>query len=122
MIKMYELYLEKKKESKEKVYLFKSGIFYIFIADDAINISKIMPLKITKLTSNIVKCGFPISQLDRYKEIFDNLKLNIEIVEDVIKNVSSEEIINKIRSIDINKITPIKALNVLEDLKDMVNG
>ena len=33
-------YLELKKENDDKLYLFKSGLFYVFLEDDALKISK----------------------------------------------------------------------------------
>ncbi len=35
MSKMYQRYLEFKKINPNQIYLFKSGIFYLFLADDA---------------------------------------------------------------------------------------
>ena len=37
MSKMYQRYLEFKKINPNQIYLFKSGIFYLFLADDAKN-------------------------------------------------------------------------------------
>ena len=81
MSKLYTMYLEKKNIDKDKYYLFECGMFYIFIDDDAYKISKYVPFKITKLNENIVKCGFPKNSLEKYLSIFDNLKLDIEIID-----------------------------------------
>ena len=48
MGRLYLKYLKKKDENREKYYLFKSGIFYIFIDEDAIRISKIVPFNLIK--------------------------------------------------------------------------
>ena len=45
---MGRLYLKYLNENRDKYYLFKSGIFYIFIDVDAIRISKIVPFNLIK--------------------------------------------------------------------------
>ena len=42
MSKIYNKYLELKEENNEKMYLFKSGRFYIFLADDCDKINEYM--------------------------------------------------------------------------------
>ena len=67
MSKLYDVYSYLKKSSNEDnvLYLFKSGIFLLFIDKDAIIASDILGLKLTNLTNNIVKCGFPaITNID----------------------------------------------------------
>ena len=54
MSKLYLEYKRKKDENKDKYYLFKSGLFYIFIDEDAKKINKITPLNITNLNNDIV--------------------------------------------------------------------
>ena len=127
MSKLYLEYLKKKKENNDKYYLFKSGLFYIFIDEDAKKITKITPLNITNLNNDIVKCGFPSNSLDKYLTIFKNLGLDVEIVGDIEnKNIItnkdiSTKIIKKIKSININTLTPVKALNILNELKGLIN-
>ena len=119
MSKLYDKYLKLKKENSSKMYLFECGKFYIFIDNDAININKITTLKLTNLTSDIVKCGFPSNSLNKYVEIFNNLNLDIEVINKEKKDIDS--IISKIKNIDINKITPIESLNILKDLSEYIN-
>ena len=69
MGKLYIEYLKRKKEDCNKYYLFKSGLFYIFIDEDAKEISKITSLNITSLNNDIVKCGFPSNSLNKYLRI-----------------------------------------------------
>lgn len=123
MSKLYAKYLEKKKENKDKYYLFKSGMFYIFLSEDAINISKITTLNISNLNSEIVKCGFPKKSLDKYLDIFKNMNLDIEIIEDIdfIENSKEDKVVKTIKKIDIDSITPIEALNILKKIKDSIN-
>ena len=124
MSKLYMEYLKRKKEDDSKYYLFKSGHFYIFLDEDAKNISKITPLNITNLNNDIVKCGFPSNSLEKYLDVFNNLDINVEVIGE-IKEKDTEEInkkiINKIRNLKIDTMTPLKALNILNELKDMLN-
>ena len=102
MSKLYTKYLEKKNINKYKYYLFECGMFYIFIDDDAYKISKYVPFKITKLNENIVKCVFPKNSIDKYMGIFENLELDVEIInnndKDVINDSSYQEEVNNSKS------------------------
>lgn len=118
MSKMYIKYLELKKEDSSKYYLFKNGNFYIFLSEDAKKINEITMLKCSSFSKNIIKCGFPIRSLEKYLNLFKNLGIDIVIIEDKIDN--REVILNKIKNLDINNITPIKALNILYELKELV--
>ena len=125
MSKLYLEYKRKKDENKDKYYLFKSGLFYIFIDEDAKKINKITPLNITNLNNDIVKCGFPSNSLDKYLDIFKNLGLDVEIVNRIDENENkdvSTKIIKKIKNINIDALTPVKALNILNEFKDMLSN
>ena len=74
---MYKKYLELKKENDSKLYLFKVGLFYIFLAEDAIKISKITTLKLINHTKDIVKCGFPENSLNKYCYIVAPLTVKV---------------------------------------------
>lgn len=116
---MYNKYLELKDKDSNKIYLFKVGAFYIFLEDDAIEINRLVGFKITNFGNNNIKCGFPINSYDKYMKIFERLGLNIEEVNynDNINDLDSY-IIKRIRKIDINKLTPIEAFNIIKELKD----
>ena len=125
MSKLYLEYLKRKKENNNKYYLFKSGLFYIFIDEDAKKINKITPLNITNLNNDIVKCGFPSNSLDKYLDIFKNLGLDVEIVNRIDENENkdiSTKIIKKIKNLNIDALTPVKALNILNEFKDMLSN
>lgn len=66
MSKLYKKYLELKNENPEKYYLFHSGIFYIFLAEDSAYLSKKLGLKQTKFTDEVNKCGFPQNSKAKY--------------------------------------------------------
>ncbi len=51
MSKVYEKYLEKKSANDDKIYLFKSGNFYIFLAEDAKLMGDELGLKLTKFSN-----------------------------------------------------------------------
>lgn len=125
MSKLFLEYLKRKKENNDKYYLFRTGLFYIFIDEDAKNISKITPLSITNLSNDVVKCGFPSNSLEKYLNIFKNLGLDVEIIDEVRRendgNVS-KRIIKRIKNIDIDTLTPVKALNILNEFKVLLEN
>ena len=89
MSKLYEKYLSLKKENNSKYYLFKSGIFYIFLDDDAKKISHILNLKLGNLNENILKCGFPVNSLSKYMTLLKNANCDVQIVETSSKKVDT---------------------------------
>ena len=74
MSKLYSKYLELKSIDENKMYLFESGKFYVFIDEDAKNINKITTLKLTNLTNDIVKCGFPSNSLNKYYKMKNQIQ------------------------------------------------
>lgn len=83
MSKIYNKYIELKSESnyqENTLYLFKSGLFFIFIDKDAQIISPILNLKLGMLNDTIVKCGFPVQSLQKYLNLMKNTPYHIEIV------------------------------------------
>ena len=66
MSKLYEKYKTLKQEKSSQIlYLFRYGIFFIFLEDDARLVSQALGLKLGKLNDTVVKCGFPINSLDK---------------------------------------------------------
>ena len=92
---IYSEYLKLKKKNKESLYLFKSGNFYIFVGDDALYISKITTLKLSNFSSEAKKCGFPINSLDKYLNIFNNLKIKVKVIDNLLLDEKVEKIIFK---------------------------
>ena len=97
-MRLYDKYILLKKENNNIRYLFRSGNFYIFIDDDAKYISSVTTLKVTSFGST-VKCGFPICSLNKYLEIFNNINIDVKLIEN--KDNLTKEILN----IDLNDLT-----------------
>lgn len=127
MSKLYEKYVKLKRENSEDVYLFKSGIFYLFLDDDAKKVSEKLNLKLVNLNDEIVKCGFPSSKLDKYVELLEKndisykiINSNLEVannVDEYIINSNNQAIVDRIKQIDINSISPLEAINILSKLQ-----
>lgn len=130
MSKLYNTYLELKKKDEEIIYLFKSGIFFIALDDDAYTLSKFFHFKITNLTDTIVKCGFPCSSFDKYSNLFLLHNLKVKIIElsnrviyplkDYTQTTKITELLNDIKSIDINTLSIQEAYKFIENLKNKV--
>lgn len=130
MSKLYEKYLELKNNkniSDKTLFLFKSGIFFIFLDEDARIASKIFNLKLTLLTEKVVKCGFPISSLEKYSNLFKTTQYDYKIIDtskklpDTIDTYNMNEkiksLLYKISTIDINSLSVKEAYDFIENIK-----
>lgn len=130
MSRLYKRYNELKSTNANQLYLFKSGIFFIFLDNDAKLISKELNLKLTKLNDNIVKCGFPINSFQKYSDLLKELGFDFSIVDEnysivtstsnYLSNIEIVNMINKIKNIDINKTSPIQAFDILSNFKKLL--
>lgn len=127
MSKLFDQYKNLKEVDKTKIYLFKSGIFYIALDKDAELLSDAVGFKLTPLNENVKKCGFPISRIDYYKKIFDIGNINYELIDnkpiivdtdDLKENKDLNFMINKLQNIDFNDITYKQAFETLEELSN----
>lgn len=116
MSKLYEKYLRLKRNDENKIYLFKSGIFYVALDEDAIILNKNFGLKLSQFNSEINKCGFPIKSLEKYKKLFDNN----DFVYEIVKDSDRESIIKILEKVDIDNITPVEAFNILERMVSLL--
>ena len=127
MSKMYKRYLELKQENSSNIYLFKSSIFYIFLQEDAKLMSPILNLRLTNLNENVLKCGFPVNNLNKYLNLTKNLGYEINIIDSLadkpiptknyLLNSSIKDLINKISSIDVDRLSIKDAYSLIDSLK-----
>lgn len=126
MSKLLNQYNELKKKDASSVYLFRVGIFYNIINEDAKIINEKLGLKLTDLEPNISKCGFPISQLDKYIILLNKMKIKYKIIDnlpnnsninDYMKNIEIKKILNKITTTDMDNITFHQAFDILLDIQ-----
>lgn len=116
MGKQLDIYKRFKANSPDKYYLFKGGIFYYFLAEDAEYFNNKCGFKLTSFGDS-VKCGFPVSTLEKYLYLFK--EENIELISD--DSGSEKIIVDIIRGIDLSNTTPEDAINILGDLKEMLD-
>lgn len=128
MSKLYSIYKKLKESHKDTVYLFKSGIFYIAISDDANLLSSKFKFKLTNLNNSILKCGFPVSSIDKYIKLFSFNNIKFEIVnleenilyqpQDFALNKEIENLLDSISSVDINNLSVSKAYEFIETIQN----
>lgn len=95
MSKLYEKYLLLKSKNINTIYLFKNGIFYILLDNDARIMSTLLNLKLTNLNDTVVKCGFPVNNLDKYLTLIKNLGYDVCVIDNPLNEFSkSNYIIN----------------------------
>ncbi len=96
---MYDIYLEKKTNNSEKIFLFKNGNFYLALGRDADIMNKELGLRLTNFSKETNKCGFPVSEFEKYIKFIRLLGYDYEIILSEI-----DQIIDDIKSIDINHL------------------
>lgn len=127
IIKLYDIYKKLKNENNETIYLFKSGVFYICLDNDAKILSKIYNLKLTNLNVNIVKCGFPCSSFDKYYKLFVNDNINFKIVEnntifdgaDYLQNKTLLSLLEKINQVSVDNLSVSEAYRFIEEIQNI---
>lgn len=123
MSKLYTKYSELKSNNPNNLYLFKSGIFFIALQDDAKSLSEELKLRITNLTDDIVKCGFPVSREEHYLRLLEAKEIPFKIIDNtygIIENYSDymnndriKAVIHKIIEINFDEITFKEAFEIL---------
>lgn len=124
MSKLLKQYEELKRQNPNIIYLFRVGIFYNILNDDAKILNEKIGLKITDLGSHIFKCGFPISKIDKYVELLEKNDLKYQIIDnipnqntnDYLNNIEIKKIVKRILEIDFNNITFHQSFNILLDI------
>ncbi len=125
MRKLYEKYLKLKMEDKNKFYLFACGNFYIFLEADAVKMSEIFAWKRTPFAKGVEKCGFPKNSLEKYRNQFENYHLSVEVIEEKEETHEKnyeKEVIETLKHLKIYKMTPMEALNTLEQIQKKLHG
>ncbi len=128
MSKLFVEYIKLKKQNAEKLYLFKSGIFYIALDEDAVTLSNIFNFKLTNLNDSTQKCGFPMARLEYYiselqarKIPFDIVDLNyskIDNYSDYLNNQKLKKIVSSILELDMNNTTFKQSFDILNTIKN----
>ena len=127
MSKLFTMYQNLKSENSSDLYLFKSGMFYIFLDDDARKINELLGLKLTNLNSSVQKCGFPQNSLNKYLELLNYLPYSIKIIDgssmtkynvsEYILDQNCFNILSKLSSVDINSLSVKEAFDFISNLK-----
>ena len=120
MSKLQKQYEELKRKDSEKIYIFRVGIFYNILNEDAKVVSDSIGLKLTDLGPSIVKCGFPIAKLDKYTNLLKSKNLPFEVISDIApsnQNTSYEKIVDKIKKIDLDNTTFHQAFDILYNIQ-----
>lgn len=136
MSKLYDNFVNLKGSNKDKLYLFKSGIFFIALNEDATKLSEIFGFKITNLNDTVIKCGFPAKRIEYYSSLLDKMNIDFDLIDsgskkienhlEYISNLNFNSIIDKLVKIDFDNITCKEAFDILYDLslkcKEILNS
>ncbi len=126
MSKLYEKYLSLKRQDSSTLYLFKNGIFYIFLDEDAKKMSTLLNLKLTNLNESVLKCGFPINNLSKYSNLINLSGYKVSIVDsssneihssnEYILNSKVKDFVQEVSNIDLNTLSISEAYSFIEDI------
>lgn len=125
MSKLLNQYNELKKKDSSKVYIFKVGIFYNILNEDARIVSNAIGLKLTDLSPEIIKCGFPISKLEKYLHLLNAHSIEFKVIDPPASSnqtISYSEIIKKIQNIDLNNTTCKEAFDILYNIQQKLKN
>ena len=136
MSKLYSKYLEQKALNPDILYLFKSGIFYMALNEDANRLSDALSLRVTNITDKIYKCCFPVSKSDFYFKTLESLNIDYKIIDpsqNVVLNYAEykdnekfNSIITNLIKLDLNKTSfqdaYIILTNTIHDLKQILEN
>lgn len=136
MSKLYSKYLEQKALNPDILYLFKSGIFYMALNEDANKLSDALSLKVTNITDKLYKCCFPVSKSDYYFKTLESLNINYKIIDpsqNVVLNYAEykdnekfNSIITNLLKLDLNRTSYQDAYiiltNTIHDLKQILDN
>ncbi len=125
MSKMYKKYLELKQKDNNKKYLFKAGLFSMFLEKDALDMSREFGFKLLNLNNEIKKCSIPTKYLERYIKKFNEYMIDIEVIEyfkeksDIYSNnVDIIKTIDIIKEIDMINTSPKELYDIIYKIKE----
>ena len=126
MSKLLNNYNNLKKQNSDYIYLFKNGVFYLALEDDARFLSKEFNLKLTSLNAESVKCGFPCSSFDKYYLMLNNINKKFKIIDKdtiststvYIENKKILELLYQIKNVDINSLSVSEAFAFIESINN----
>ena len=128
MSKLVNCFKNLKSNDSSSLYLFKSGVFYIFLDEDAKIISNLLHLKLTNLNSEIQKCGFPANSLEKYLALLKLIPYEVKIIDntDSVSYTPKQFSINKeildflsdISILNVETLSVSQAFNFLSSIKE----
>lgn len=129
MSKLYDTYKNLKLSENGYVYLFKSGIFYILLDDDAKRVSISLGLKLTNFNDSILKCGFPISSKDKYFQLLKANNFDFKIIEnttiytmnDYLASSDTKKLLTMISNVDTDTLSIKEAYEFIDKIKNIAN-
>ena len=127
MSKLINTYKQLKENDSETFYLFKSGIFYIFLDEDAKKMNSILNLKLTNMNNDIVKCGFPTTSISKYINLLISNNIKFKII-DLAQNTMFDlhsftlnnellDLLNLIANVDENSLSVKESYDFIEKIK-----
>lgn len=88
-------------------------------------------MKLTQLNSDVVKCGFPISSLDKYLHLLIKYSLNVKIIDinsntvytpnEFTYNSETDSLLLELIKLDVDNLSIKEAYSKLEDFNNKAN-
>ena len=135
----FEKFKELKFLNPSKLYIFENGVFYISYNEDADKMKEVFGFVVKQMGRVYRKCEFPVQYFERYEKALQLKRIDYEVIAiskrkkkigaNVLENSSSEcsnlihlEIIQMIQKVELSKITPIQAINLLLEMQNRIKN
>ena len=126
MSKLLKQYDELKKKDSKKIYIFEVGIFYNILQEDARIVSNSIGLKLTDLGPNLIKCGFPVSQLEKYSHLLHDKEIDFKVIPKASlalnQNISYEKVVKSLLELDLNNTTFKEAFDFIYNIQQKLKN